>query len=108
MNDIHTVNSFESAKKLIDDNPDCIILDVREEEEYATGHLKDALLFPVDDISADSAKEIIPSKSSMLVVYCRSGSRSRMAAEQLCRLGYTDIYDIGGLIAWPYGLVMGL
>ena len=83
---IHTVNNFEDAKKLIDKNPNCIILDVREEEEYATGHVKDAVLFPVDDITVESA----------------------MAAEALCRLGYTDIYDIGGLIAWPYGLIMGL
>lgn len=81
---------------------------MREEEEYATGHVKDAVLFPVDDITAESAKEVIPSKDSMLVVYCRTGSRSRMAAQTLCKLGYTDIYDIGGLIAWPYGLIMGL
>ena len=58
---IHTVNNFEDAKKLIDENPNCIILDVREEEEYATGHVKDAVLFPVDDITAESAKEVIPS-----------------------------------------------
>lgn len=81
---------------------------MREEEEYATGHVKDAVLFPVDDITVESAKEVIPSKDSMLVVYCRTGSRSRMAAQTLCKLGYTDIYDIGGLIAWPYGLIMGL
>lgn len=105
---IHTVNNFEDAKKLIDKNPNCIILDVREEEEYAMGHVKDAVLFPVDDITVESAKEVIPSKDSMLVVYCRTGSRSRMAAQTLCKLGYTDIYDIGGLIAWPYGLIMGL
>ena len=70
--------------------------------------MKDAVLFPVDDITAESAQEVIPSKESMLVVYCRTGSRSRMAAQTLCKLGYTDIYDIGGLIAWPYGLIMGL
>ena len=105
---IHTVNSFEDAKKLMDENPDCIILDVREEEEYATGHVNDAVLFPVDDITAESAQEVIPNKESMLLVYCRTGSRSRMAAQTLCKLGYTDIYDIGGLIAWPYGLIMGL
>lgn len=105
---IHTVNNFEDAKKLLDENPDCVILDVREEEEYATGHLKNAVLFPVDDITENLAKENIPAKDSMLVVYCRTGSRSKMAAQTLCKLGYTNIYDIGGLIAWPYGLVMGL
>ncbi len=92
----------------MDENPDCVILDVREEEEYATGHVENALLFPVDDITADFAKEVIPSKNSMLVIYCRTGSRSRMAAEELSKLGYTNVYDIGGLIAWPYGLIMGL
>ena len=69
---IHTVNNFEDAKKLIDENPNCIILDVREEEEYATGHVKDAVLFPVDDITVESAKEVIPSKDSMLVVYLQN------------------------------------
>lgn len=92
----------------MDENSDCVILDVREEEEYATGHLKNALLLPVDDITADLAEDTIPSKNSMLVIYCRTGSRSRMAAEELCKLGYTNVYDIGGLIAWPYGLIMGL
>lgn len=108
MYNIHTVSGFETAKKLMDENPDCLILDVREEDEYATGHAENALLFPVDDITADLANEVIPLKDTMLVVYCRTGSRSRMAAEELSTLGYTNIYDIGGLIGWPYGLVLGL
>lgn len=108
MYNIHTINSFEAAKRLMDENSECVILDVREEEEYATGHVKNALLLPVDDITANLAADVIPSKDSMLVIYCRTGRRSRMAAEELCKLGYTNVYDIGGLIAWPYGLIMGL
>lgn len=96
--------SFAEAKEIIDHEADCMILDVREEEEYVTGHAEGAVLFPVDEINEDSAGEVIPSKDTPLLVYCRSGKRSDMAVCTLCRLGYRRIYNIGSLVEWPYGL----
>ena len=95
---------FETAHILMGEKDNKIILDVREEEEYITGHAVDAQLFPVDSINEVSAREIIPDKSSAIFVYCRSGRRSKMAAEKLEECGYKEIYDLGGLIGWPYGL----
>lgn len=100
----HRRVSFETAKEIMDAEPEHLILDVREEEEYITGHADGAVLFPVDTITAESAAELIPSKNTPLLVYCRSGRRSRQAAETLASLGYTRIYDIGCLIGWPYGM----
>ncbi|MBR1457520.1 MAG: rhodanese-like domain-containing protein [Oscillospiraceae bacterium] len=96
---------FAQARQLLDDLPDCVLIDVREEEEYITGHAVDALLLPVDEITAESAAELIPGRDTPVLVYCRSGYRSAMAAEKLEALGYTRLYDIGSLIGWPYGLV---
>lgn len=95
---------FERAKALLDGGEDCLMVDVREEEEYITGHATDALLFPVDDIDADSAALLLPDKNRPLILYCRSGRRSAEAAEKLSALGYTRLYDVGSLIGWPYGM----
>ncbi len=95
---------FEKAKELMDSLPRYILLDVREEEEYITGHAADSLLFPVDEINADSAKMLLPDKETPLLIYCRSGRRSDDAAHKLEDLGYKMLYDIGSLIGWPYGL----
>lgn len=84
---------------------DVVLLDVREEPEYITGHAIDAELLPVDEITADTAAEIIPSKDTPVMVYCRTGRRSERAASILEDLGYREIYDMGGLVGWPYGLV---
>ena len=97
--------SFEKAKEIIDSDPGCVLLDVREEAEYITGHAEDAVLLPVDEIDADTAAAAIPSFDSTVLVYCRTGRRSERAGKALEELGYTNIYDIGGLIGWPYGLV---
>lgn len=96
--------SFEEAKNLIDTVPDLMILDVREEEEYITGHAKDAVLFTLADINDVTAEDLIPSKETPLLVYCRSGRRSLQAAFMLESYGYENVYDVGGLIGWPYGL----
>ena len=84
---------------------DVVLLDVREEPEYITGHAIDAELLPVDEITADTAADLIPSKDTPVMVYCRTGRRSERAASILEDLGYREIYDMGGLVGWPYGLV---
>jgi rhodanese-related sulfurtransferase len=96
--------SFETAKKLMDARPDYRLLDVRAEEEYITGHADGAVLLPLDAISEDSARAVIPAKDTPVLVYCRSGRRSALAVRALARLGYTQVYDIGSLVGWPYGM----
>ena len=96
--------SFAEAKYLLDTLPEKVLLDVREEEEYITGHAVDAVLLPVDQITKETAAETIPSPDTPVLVYCRSGYRSAIAAEKLSALGYQTVYDIGSLIGWPYGL----
>ena len=88
--------SFQEAKHIIDTEPNCVILDVRDED--------DAVLFPVDTIDEDTAEEKIPTLDTPILVYCKSGRRSFMAAMKLESYGYTHIYDIGSLVDWPYGL----
>lgn len=91
----------EAAKEMMD-TQDVIILDVREQEEYDSGHIPGAVLLPVGTIDEDTAAEAIPEKDSTLLVYCRSGNRSRTAASALAELGYTNIYEFGGINTWPY------
>lgn len=95
---------FERAKELLDNDKSCLMVDVREEEEYITGHAENALLFPVDDIDEASAAMLLPDKNRPIILYCRSGRRSAEASEKLSKLGYTKLYDVGSLIGWPYGM----
>ena len=96
--------SFAQAKHLLDTEPDCLLFDVREEEEFITGHPVEAELFTLDTIDAQTAGLRIPSKDTPVLVYCRSGRRSFQAAQLLEEYGYEHIYDIGGLVGWPYGM----
>ena len=96
---------FAEAKKLLDSRPYAVLLDVREEEEYITGHAVNAKLLPVDELSDETALDAIPDYDTPVLVYCRSGYRSNVAAHKLADYGYTQIYDLGSLIGWPYGLV---
>ena len=89
------------AKEIMDSETGYVILDVRTEEEYAEGHVPGAILIPDYEIEA-RAEEELPDKNQMLLVYCRSGRRSKLAAEALVELGYTNIYEFGGIIDWPY------
>lgn len=92
----------EEAKEMIDTLDDEIILDVREQEEYDTKHIPDAILLPVGMIDEDTAEGVIPEKDSVVLVYCRSGNRSKTASNKLAQLGYTQVYEFGGINDWPY------
>lgn len=81
-----------------------VIVDVRQPSEYADGHVPGAILLP-DDTIAKEAETVLPDKNAVLLVYCRSGRRSKAAAEHLIRLGYKRVYDFGGILDWPYETV---
>ena len=81
-------------------NENAILVDVRSEEEYNEGHIDGALLLPVDSINEDSASEVIESKDSTVIVYCRSGNRSSQALQILNDLGYENVYDLGAMSNW--------
>ena len=103
------VNTFETitakeAKEMMDKDNSLIILDVRTKEEYVTGHIKDALLLPYTEIS-DQVETVITDKNTIILIYCRSGRRSLIAANSLIDLGYKNVYDFGGIIDWTYGIV---
>ena len=93
--------SQEEAKEMMD-TQEVIILDVREQDEYDSGHIPSAVLLPVGTIDEETAAEVIPEKDSTVLVYCRSGNRSKTASSALAGLGYTNIYEFGGINTWPY------
>ena len=94
----------EQAKARMDSGDEVIILDVRTPEEYGQGHIPGAVLLPVSNITSD-ALELLPDKDAEILVYCRSGNRSRQAANALVDMGYTAVYDFGGIGSWPYDVV---
>ena len=91
----------QQAKELMDREEGYVILDVRTEEEYAQGHIPGAVLIPDYEIE-QKAEHVLTDKDQMILVYCRSGRRSKNAAQTLQKLGYTDIREFGGIIDWPY------
>lgn len=96
--------SQEKAKALMESESDYVILDVRTEEEFAEGHIAGAILIP-DYEMKEKAESILPDKNQIILVYCRSGRRSKLAAEELVALGYTNVKEFGGIIDWSYGIV---
>ena len=91
----------EEAKQIMDSEEGYIILDVRTQEEYDEGHIPGAIVISHEEI-AEKAEEVLPDKNQLILVYCRSGRRSKIAAEALVELGYTNIKEFGGIIDWPY------
>ena len=83
---------------------DVIILDVRTQAEFAEGHIPNALLLPDNEIK-QRAEELLPDKEQTILVYCRSGRRSELAAKELIQLGYTNVYDFGGILDWTGDVV---
>ena len=91
----------EEAKRIMDSEEGYIILDVRTREEYDEGHIPGATQISHEEI-AEKAEDVLTDKNQMILVYCRSGRRSKIAAEALVELGYTNIKEFGGIIDWPY------
>ena len=92
----------EEAKSMMEEQPDAVILDVREQDEYDAGHIPGAMLLTVGTINEETAASVIPEKDTVVLVYCRSGNRSKTASQALADLGYTQIYEFGGIKDWPY------
>ena len=94
----------KQAKTIMDTEKDYIIIDARTEEEFAEGHIENAILIPEYEIK-DRAEKELPDKEQLILVYCRSGRRSKIASEELVKLGYTNVKEFGGIIDWPYDIV---
>ena len=91
----------ETAKELIDTEDDYVILDVRTQAEYDESHIPGAILIPHDTV-ATAAEDALPDKGQLILVYCRSGNRSKQASQALVDLGYTNVVEFGGINSWPY------
>ena len=91
----------QEAKSIIDSEHDYIILDVRRLDEYNSGHIPNAIVIP-NEVINEQAESILKNKDQLILVYCRSGKRSKEAALKLINLGYTNVKDFGGIIDWPY------
>ena len=93
----------EEAKRIMDEESDYIIVDAREQSEYDEGHIKGAIVIPYTEIE-QKAEEMLPDKEQLILVYCRSGRRSKIAAQSLANMGYTNVKEFGGIIDWQYGI----
>lgn len=91
----------QEAKQIMDSEEGYIILDTRTQAEYDEGHIPGAIVISHDEIE-EKAEQLLPHKDQLILVYCRSGRRSKLAAEALVKLGYTNIKEFGGIINWPY------
>ncbi len=94
----------QEAKEIMDTEQDYIIIDARTEEEFAEGHIENAILIPEYEIK-DRAEKELPDKDALILVYCRIGRRSKIASEELVKFGYTNVKEFGGIIDWPYEIV---
>ena len=93
--------SQDEAKRIMDEESDCIIVDAREQSEYDEGHIKGAIVIPYTEIE-QKAEELLPNKTQLILVYCRSGRRSKIAAQSLVNMGYKNVKEFGGIIDWQY------
>ena len=98
--------SMQEAVERMDEQENYILLDVRTEEEYISGHIPGAICIPNETIGTEDIPEL-PDKEQVIFVYCRSGNRSKQAASKLSAQGYTNVYEIGGIINWQGETVSG-
>ena len=96
--------TMQEALEMMQAQTDHLILDVRTAEEYRSGHIPDAVNIPNETIGS-SAIPNLPNKDQRIFVYCRSGNRSKQAAGKRAKLGYTNVFEIGGISAWPGKIV---
>ena len=98
----HKISAEEAYEMMA--SQEVVVVDIRTREEYDVGHIESAVLVPNESIGSEMP-EALPDKEATLLVYCRSGRRSKEAAQKLLALGYQSVYDFGGVIDWPYELV---
>jgi len=100
--------SPKAARELLASDKTSLLLDVRTLEEFIAGRIAGSVLLPYDRITAASAAALIgPNKDRTVIVYCRTGRRSEIAAAALISLGYRKVLDLGGIVSWPYGTIKG-
>ena len=91
----------QEAKNIMDSGSEYVLLDTREQYEYDEGHIPGAIVIPYTEIE-NKAQQMLPDKDKLILVYCRSGRRSKIAAQSLADLGYTNVKEFGGIIDWQY------
>ena len=96
--------SAQEAKALMDSESDYVIIDARTQSEFDEGHIAGAILMPEYEVASRAENEL-KNKDQLILVYCRSGRRSKIAAQALADLGYTNVKEFGGIIDWPYDIV---
>lgn len=96
--------SQEEAKEMMSRDDGHVIVDVRRQDEYDAGHIPGAILIPNESIGCDSP-EALPDYDQIILIYCRTGNRSKQASEKLAAMGYTNIYEFGGINTWTGEIV---
>ena len=99
--------TMQEAVELMEKEDNYLILDVRTEQEYAAGHIPGAIVIPNETIGTEDIPQL-PDKDQLIMVYCRSGNRSKQASDKLVKLGYTNIIEFGGINSWPGETVSGM
>lgn len=99
----HKITAAEAKQKMAA-NPQAVVLDVRTADEYREKHIPQAVLLPLAEVK-EKASAVLPDKNAEILVYCRSGNRSRQAGVLLAEMGYASVYDFGGIQDWPYEVV---
>ena len=98
LNSYHQISQEEAARMMEKDDGH-VIVDVRRQNEYDAGHIPGAILIPNESIR-DTQPEALPDQNQIILIYCRSGNRSKQAAQKLSDMGYTNVYELGGIIDW--------
>lgn len=99
--------TMQQAVEMMEKEENYIILDVRTHEEFAAGHIPGAIVIPNETIGTEEITRL-PDKDQLIMVYCRSGNRSKQASDKLVKLGYTNIVEFGGINSWPGETVSGM